>query len=142
MYFTSYWKYLPRSLFPNKPLTYGSSRLVDVYFPGVSERATPSFGAHTYLFHDFGWFGAILASLKLENLFTTLSFCLSMFFYKQKIFINKNYFLIALLFISPNFGAQMPIVIKLIFLLIISKFIHIENYSISTSSGGIQKSSK
>ena len=120
MYFSSIWKYLPRSFFPDKPLTFGSSRLVDIYFPGVSEQGTPSFGSNTYLFYDFGWLGSIIAVLKLENLLTILSFCATILYFNSRIFYNKNLFLISFLFISPEFGAQMPIFYKIIVLGFIS----------------------
>jgi hypothetical protein len=127
MYFSSIWKYLPRSFFPDKPLTFGSSRLVDIYFPGVSEQGTPSFGSNTYLFYDFGWFGSLIAVLKLENSLTILSFCATILYFNSKIFCKKYLFLISFLFISPEFGAQMPIFYKLIVLGFISILISKKN---------------
>jgi hypothetical protein len=123
MYASNIWKYLPRFLFPDKPLTHGSSRLVDIYFPGVSEQGTPSFGSETYLFYDFGWFGAVVSVLRMENLLTIFSFILLFFFHQSKIFNNKTLFLISLMFVSPEFGAQMPILYRILIIFFLSIFI-------------------
>ena len=69
IWLSSWWGDVPRSIFPNKPFAYGSTYLLEVYYPGMaSTGATPSFGEFTQYYADFGWFGIFAASLSFESL--------------------------------------------------------------------------
>jgi hypothetical protein len=73
IYASSFWGYIPRILYEDKPYSYGSTYLVEYYWQGMAETGhTPSFGMYTTEFADFGFFGAvtaILTSIKLYTLF-------------------------------------------------------------------------
>lgn len=60
------WAYIPRSIVPNKPFTFGPSYFVEYYFPGMAETgATPSFGMFTMYFADFWWFGVLISIFRV-----------------------------------------------------------------------------
>ncbi len=73
IHLSSLWQYVPRIIYPDKPVTWGVSSLVDLYYPGVSERGLPSFGFYTSEFADFGFFGFILVLLSLEQIIIFIS---------------------------------------------------------------------
>jgi hypothetical protein len=61
---TSWYQYIPRTLFPDKPFVYGILYLNEHYFPGMAELGhTPAFNCGASEFADFGFPGLILFSL-------------------------------------------------------------------------------
>src|SRR5450830_969921 len=58
---TSLWSYVPRGIFPDKPIVYGILHVNEIFFPGQAELTnTPAFGGAVETFADFGVFGVIL----------------------------------------------------------------------------------
>lgn len=67
IYYSSLWQFVPRALYPEKPYAWGSTTLVELYYPGMAETGhTPSFGKFTTDFADFGYFGFLSAILNFE----------------------------------------------------------------------------
>lgn len=65
IFITSFWEYVPRGIFPDKPWVYGSLIVLEDYYPGLAKTGhTPSFGFLTAEFVDFGYLGSILYFLK------------------------------------------------------------------------------
>jgi len=73
IYLSSIWQYVPRILYEEKPYAWGVASLVEMYFPGIASRGTPSFGQYTAEFADFGFFGFILALLNLNQIASFIS---------------------------------------------------------------------
>lgn len=74
MYGSQFWSYIPRFIFPEKPFTYGSTLLNELYFQGLAELgATPSFGLYTSLFVEFGYIGFLLSPFDSSSLFALLA---------------------------------------------------------------------
>ena len=69
IWLSSWWGDVPRAIFPEKPYAYGSTYLLEVYYPGMAATgATPSFGEFTQFYADFGWVGIFAASLRFQSL--------------------------------------------------------------------------
>ena len=69
IWLSSWWADGPRAIFPDKPYAYGSTYLLEVYYPGMAATgATPSFGEFTQFYADFGWVGIFAASLRFQSL--------------------------------------------------------------------------
>lgn len=69
IYMSGFWSYIPRSIFSEKPYTYGATYINGLYYPGLAETGiTPSFGMYTHNFVDFGWFGFIPAILTIDKI--------------------------------------------------------------------------
>ena len=130
VFFTSFWEYVPRSLFPEKPYVYGILNIVEIYYPGGAESGnTPAFQGGVPQFADFGLPGVLLFALLDWSLlirFVGLRYAL-----KERAFLNKGpmsgrTFLISLLLFAPAFGTFLPLGLVLMLLLLIvtlSKFV-------------------
>lgn len=60
IYFSSFWSWIPRSIFPDKPFAYGSVTVIDYFYPGLAEAGTtPSVGLGLVEYLQFGYFGLI-----------------------------------------------------------------------------------
>lgn len=61
---TSLTSYVPRALWPDKPLVYGILIINDIFYPGQAELTnTPAFGGAVEQFADFGFPGLVLNGL-------------------------------------------------------------------------------
>ena len=64
IYLSSFWEYVPRGIYPDKPYIYGILNIVEYYYPGGPESGnTPAFGGQVLEFADFGVLGVILNSI-------------------------------------------------------------------------------
>jgi len=64
IWLTDFYKYVPRSIYPDKPFVYGVIHVNELFFPGAAENThTPVFGGPIALFADFGYIGVLLGSL-------------------------------------------------------------------------------
>ncbi|MCQ9200640.1 MAG: hypothetical protein JJ846_007780 [Prochlorococcus marinus CUG1437] len=107
LYWSNFWVFVPRVLFPMKPLIYGNTILVEYYFPGIAEMGhTPSFGIGTNEFLSFGYLGIIPFSLKIENILGLLA----IFSLKRREIINDgfNLYLYGLLIFNPGIYSHFP----------------------------------
>lgn len=58
---TSFWSYVPRALWPDKPVVYGVLIINELFYPGAAELTnTPAFGGAVEQFADFGVIGVLL----------------------------------------------------------------------------------
>ncbi|HLI49174.1 MAG TPA: hypothetical protein VKV18_10855 [Chthonomonas sp.] len=63
IFFSSFWRIVPRALYPNKPYSYGIILIDDIFYPGEAQKGfTPAFASVPY-FADFGWIGVVLSGL-------------------------------------------------------------------------------
>ena len=71
IFLTSFWSFIPRAIFPNKPFAYGKMLILEKFFPGMAETGhTPSFGLYLDNLIDFGWMGFVApVFLNLKFLF-------------------------------------------------------------------------
>ena len=118
IYLSSFWQYVPRFIYPDKPYVWGTSSLVEIYYPGIAIRGTPSFGLYMSEFADFGYYGIILVLLKIENILTYLS----LFILSRNIYSNKIQLFCAAILILPGFNFHVPLLIgTLIFFIVVVK---------------------
>lgn len=55
VYFSQFWSYIPRGLFPDKPFVYGFLHVNEIYYPGAAESGhTPAFSKGMDNFVDYG----------------------------------------------------------------------------------------
>jgi hypothetical protein len=115
---SSFWGYVPRVLYEDKPYAYGSVTLVEMYFPGLAETGhTPSFGMLTSEFVDFRWFAPVLSIIFNLGLLVQIS---SLLIVSTNANLNKRWIVGALLFIlCPGFGFHLPIIFSMLFAFII-----------------------
>lgn len=130
IYITDFWSILPRSLFPEKPYSYGITLVNEIYWPGAAEETnTPAFGGPVGYFADFGIFGVILFTL-----LNPLKYISYLFFWQ----LVKNYNLddikndslilaLFILFVSPVFLMNLSFPINLVFYIIILLIIMFHN---------------
>jgi hypothetical protein len=123
IFFTSFWEYAPRSLFPDKPYVYGILHIVEIYYPGGPESGnTPAFQGGVPQFADFGLPGVLIfALLDWSPLirFIGLNYAL-----KERAFLNHGpmsgrTILISLLLFAPAFGTFLPVGLVFVLLLLI-----------------------
>jgi hypothetical protein len=61
---TSFWAYVPRAFWPDKPIVYGVLHVNEIFFPGQAELTnTPEFGGAVEQYADFGVLGVLVFSL-------------------------------------------------------------------------------
>jgi len=129
IFFTSFWHYVPRQFFPEKPYVYGILYLVEFYFPGGPESGnTPSFTDGVSHFADFGIFGVLFFSIfnPIPILyFSALRYALLNNYFLQMNGMSGRTIIICLLLFAPMFGVFLPILYLIIFLFIIFIFIRI-----------------
>lgn len=130
IFLTSFWEYVPRSLFPDKPYVYGILHLVEVYYPGGAESGnTPAFYGGVPQFADFGILGVLLFAF--FN-WTPLAYIAGLrYALKDRAFLSNGpmsgrTIVVSLLLFAPAFGAFLPlglVVMLLLLIVILSKFV-------------------
>lgn len=57
LYLSSYWEYVPRAIYPEKPYFHGSASLLKYFHPDTDARiGTPGYGIFSYEYLDWGMF--------------------------------------------------------------------------------------
>ena len=130
VWFTDFYGYIPRGLFPNKPYVYGILLINEHFFPGAAEATnTPAFGGPIRYFADFGVVGVILAGLL--NISTILQIILYYVFYKNTnimdIRYNSNRLYIFIWLLAPAFMNYFGSILSLFLFFLIVKTISIIN---------------
>jgi hypothetical protein len=119
--FTSgFWTYIPRSLYPQKPFTYGTLLVNEALFPGSAELGnTPAFVDVVYDYLDFGFIGVIINSI--FNIYYVMNTAILLFFIKNNKIVNSNsnILFLGLYMIAPNFLFFFPFILKIIIYLLI-----------------------
>ena len=121
IFLTSFWSFIPRAIFPNKPFAYGNMLILEKFFPGMAETGhTPSFGLYLDKLIDFGWIGFV------APVFLNLKFLFQLYGFKiitQSENINKFIPLIATIYcFIPLLGAHFPLLLLLPLLFCIYSF--------------------
>ena len=123
VFLTSFWEYVPRSLFPDKPYVYGILHVVEIYYPGGAESGnTPAFYGGVPQFADFGFPGVLLFAL--FNWAPLIYFAGLRYTLKDRAFLNKGpmsgrTIIVSLLLFAPAFGSFLPMGLIVILLLLI-----------------------
>ena len=112
IFLTSFWSFIPRAIFPNKPFAYGNMLILENFFPGMAETGhTPSFGLYLDRLIDFGWIGFV------GPVFLNLKFLFQLYGFKvitQSDNVNKFVPLIASIYcFIPLLGAHFPLLLLL-----------------------------
>jgi hypothetical protein len=121
---SSFWSYIPRGLYPEKPFAYGPLLVLEHYFPGMAATGhTPSFGPLTTDFVDFWYFAPvvnILTELKVSfYLFGLLTLAYGKFLSKL-LFVMASFVVLA-----PAFGFHMPLIVFLLLIFLLSKVVRV-----------------
>lgn len=108
---SSFWDYVPRSIFPDKPAVYGILHVVEYYYPGGPESGnTPAFGGEVASFADFGILGVIFSSFFDFSIIIKAISLLYLFKYKR--FNLESYsildIIILMISFSPSYGIYAP----------------------------------
>ena len=117
VFLTSFWDYIPRFIYPEKPVVYGKIIINELFFPGQAELTnTPAFGGAVTEFADFGWFGLIFFGFFRQD---TFLFALTgyWFYCNPRVTWNRISVATALLLIvmyAPGYGAFFPFGIQLV----------------------------
>jgi hypothetical protein len=112
IFITSFWDYIPRIVWPEKPVVYGVTIINEVFFPGHAELThTPAFGGAVTQFADFGWSGLVVFGLFGQGafLFALTSYW---FYFKPRVSLSAISPTTAVLLIAmyaPGFGAFFPV---------------------------------
>ena len=129
---TSFWEYVPRGLFQEKPYVYGILHVVDFYFPGGAESGnTPAFYGGVPQFADFGIIGLLffaMINLLPVFYFAGLHYALVKGEFLRVEGLSGRGIIISILLFSPVFGVFLPVglvVLVLIFVLSFIQFIRI-----------------
>lgn len=121
---SNFYKYIPRSIFSDKPFVYGSVLLNEIYLPGMAELGhTPEFAGQAHYFADFGVIGVVLFNLfDLNFLFKSFFFLLVLKNAKNKNKIsNSIYFAPVVFSFAPAFSQfiSFPFDISLLIIFVI-----------------------
>lgn len=132
IFLSSFWEYVPRGLFPEKPYVYGILHVVEIYFPGGAESGnTPAIYGGVPQFADFGIIGVLIFALvNLGPLFyfVGLRYALVEGALLSPDGLSGRSIIICLLLFSPVFGVFLPaglVALLLIFSLCFIQFIRI-----------------
>lgn len=129
IFLSSFWEYIPRGIYPEKPFVYGILNIVEYYYPGGPESGnTPAFAGQVFEFADFGIFGVIFYSIFNIGLIFKAIFFLAV--YRSGV-VNKDKFslnelLILIYLFAPSFGIYTPSILFFILLFIVGNIINLQ----------------
>ncbi len=120
---TSYWAYVPRGFYPDKPVVYGILHVNEIFYPGQAALTnTPAFGGAVEQYADFGVVGVlILGFFGGQTVFNACLYWLA--FRKPGINLREitlGQFLVLLVMSGPLFGLYFPGVLYWILLLAVA----------------------
>jgi hypothetical protein len=121
VYLSSFWVMLPRDFFPDKPTVYGILKVVDLFYPGMSDLGfTPAFDGAVEYFCDFGFFGVMFFSFFCSNSFSVALISFFLFLNKEaSIFDKASLSMVAILIIgyAPSFGSYFNSILYILLLM-------------------------
>lgn len=114
IWLSSFWSYVPRLIYTEKPYVYGATYILEMYYPGMAATGhTPSFGPLTTQFVDFGWFAPLW--LIFTDWDTLIKFLTLILIMRGRILEQSRPIqVIALYGLSPAFGFHIPTAISLV----------------------------
>lgn len=125
---SSLWSYVPRVLWPDKPVVYGMLHVNEIFYPGLAGRShTPAFGGAVEQHADFGLVGVIVLGLfGSQSLSTGV---LSYLIFRRPSFRFEHITLATVLLMltqyAPSFGTYFPGGLYLLLLLAVLAIIRI-----------------
>lgn len=116
---SSFWSYVPRGLWPDKPWVYGTLLVNEIFYIGQAEKTnTPAFGGAVPEFADFGLIGVIVYGLfSIKGV--SMGLLSYLIFRNPELDFNRITLATVLLVImqyAPYFGTFMPGMFYLLFL--------------------------
>jgi hypothetical protein len=125
IFITNFYKYIPRSIFQDKPYVYGSVLLNEIYLPGYAELGhTPEFAGQASYYADFGLAGVVIYNiLDLNFLIKTFFFLLILKNARNKEAIFKSYYFAPAIFsFAPAFSQFISFPFDILLLIFFSIF--------------------
>lgn len=122
IFLSDLWALVPRSIYPNKPFSYGIVLINEYFFPGAAEQTnTPAFGGPIAYFADFGILGVVLFTLfnPISIVRIVLHIKLLINFDIKFILNNNLFFLLFILFYSPYLFILIPFPLNLFLILFV-----------------------
>ena len=118
---SSLWTYVPRAIWPDKPVVYGILHINELFYPGLAEISTPAFGGAVEQHADFGVLGvAVFGFFSSQAILTgVLSYLI---FKRPGVRFDRITLATVLLFVvqyAPAFGSFLPGGLYLLLLLAI-----------------------
>lgn len=140
LYVSSFWSYLPRALWEEKPFVYGVLHINEIFFPGMAElTSTPVFGGAVGEFADFGVPGIIFLSF-----FSSSSVSMAMFSYlifrRPGLTVDRATLasvLLLLIQFAPGFGQYLPGGLYFLLLVLVLLLIALMRFRIARTEGGL-----
>lgn len=116
---TSIWGYVPRAIWPDKPVVYGILLVNEIFYPGQAEQTnTPAFGGAVEQFADFGLLGLLFFGIFGSQ--SILSALLSYLVFRRPGFDSRRVTLgmvmLMLVQFAPAFGTFFPTGLYLVLL--------------------------
>jgi hypothetical protein len=111
VFLTSFWEYIPRAVWSEKPWAYGISLVNEIFYPGQAELTnTPAFGGAVGQFADFGVFGVLMFGF--FNEYSIKLALLSYFIFRRPGIdfsrVTGASAILILIQFAPSFGAFFP----------------------------------
>lgn len=122
---TSFWEYVPRGLYPEKPYVYGILHVVEEYYPGgPASGNTPMFSGEVTKYADYGILGVIFLSFFNLGLFLKVYMLLvfSNYINSDSKNIKELHLVVMLVLFAPSFGIYFPTILFLFLLLFVILF--------------------
>jgi hypothetical protein len=104
IFISSFWAYVPRAVYPQKPWVFGIVNVVEYFLPGSAEAGnTPAIAGAVEQFADFGYWGLVLAPfIDLAFLLkTTLSYVVCKAI-RSKEWSGGKCFILSIFVLAPN----------------------------------------
>lgn len=110
VFISSLWAYVPRIIWPDKPVVYGILHINELFYPGLAEISTPAFGGAVEQYSDFGVMGVVVFGFFSSQAILTgiLSYLI---FKRPGIRLRRISLATVLLFLvqyAPAFGSLLP----------------------------------
>jgi hypothetical protein len=107
---SSLWAYVPRAIWPDKPVVYGILHINELFYPGLAEISTPAFGGAVEQHADFGVLGVVVFGFLSSQ--AILTGVLSHLIFKRPgVRLDRITLATVLLFLvqyAPAFGSFLP----------------------------------
>lgn len=125
---TSFWEYVPRGLYPEKPFVYGILHVVEEYYPGgPASGNTPMFSGEVNKYADYGILGVIFLSIFNLGLFIKIYMLLvfSNYMKSEAKNITELHLVVMLILFAPSFGIYFPTILFIFLVLLVILFMRL-----------------
>jgi hypothetical protein len=112
VFLTSFWSYVPRAIWPDKPFAYGIVLVNEIFFPGQAEETnTPAFSGAVEQYADFGILGVIFFGFFSSQFISTaaVTYLLYVKLGLQKMrHVSLGMVALMIVHLAPGFGLFFP----------------------------------